>query len=477
MGKKIAMIGAGSVVFCKLLISDIMATPALAGSEFALMSRTWPKLKNMEEFARHMLEDNNVEGEVWATLNRREAIKDADFVVVMIQVGGVGAFGIDYKIPLKYGVDQCVGDTMGPGGIFRGLRTIPVLIDIARDMEEVAKPGAIMLQYSNPMALNCLALGKATSIEFVGLCHGIQTTLQEIATWLSIPKEEITYTCGGTNHMNWFLTLTHGDKDLYPKLHEVLERPEYYKADKVRAEVFRHFGYFMTETTGHMSEYVPWFRKNKRAMDLYCDEPGFGGETGAYYNWCKTVAEKYAGRNMLDYESTKIECRSIEYCSYIMEAVVTGKPFKFMGNVRNDGYITNLPEGCCVEVPTFADDTGLHPASIGCIPSQCAALNRTQINVHILAAEAALTGDPEHIVHALAMDPLTGAVCTLKELRDMAGEMLEAHRRWLPQFEGKKIETKPVISIPKGTEAMKAPPDPAQAILKRFIKLAEQDID
>jgi len=477
MGKKIAMIGAGSVVFCKLLMSDIMTTPALAGSEFALMSRTWPKLKNMEEFARRMLEDNNVEGEAWATLDRREAIRDADFVVVMIQVGGVDAFGIDYKVPLKYGVDQCVGDTMGPGGIFRGLRTIPVLIDIARDMEEVAKPGAIMLQYSNPMALNCIALGKATGIEFAGLCHGIQTTLQEIATWLSVPKEEITYTCGGTNHMNWFLTLEHGDKDLYPKLREVLERPEYYKADKVRAEVFRHFGYFMTETTGHMSEYVPWFRKNKRAMDLYCDEPGFGGETGAYYNWCKTVAEKYAGRNMLDYEFTKIEGRSIEYCSYIMEAVVTGKPFRFMGNVRNDGYITNLPKGCCVEVPTFADDTGLHPASIGCLPSQCAALNRTQINVHILAAEAALTGDPEHIVHALAMDPLTGAVCTLKELRDMAGEMLEVHRQWLPQFEGKKIEAKPVISIPKGMEAMKAPPDPAQAILKRFIKLAEQDID
>jgi alpha-galactosidase len=477
MGKKVAMIGAGSVVFCKLLMSDIMATPSLSGSEFALMSRTWPKLKNMEEFGRRMLKDNNVKGDVWATLDRREAIKGADFVVVMVQVGGVDAFEIDYKVPLKYGVDQCVGDTMGPGGIFRGLRTIPVLLEIARDMEESAHPGAIMLQYSNPMAINCLALGRVTTVGFTGLCHGIQTTLQEIATWLGIPKEEIIYTCGGTNHMNWFLRLERDGKDLYPLLRKVLEKPGYYRSDKVRAELFRHFGYFMTETTGHMSEYVPWFRKNEKAKELYCDEPGFGGESGAYYNWCRTVSDKYAGRNMLDYESTKIEGRSVEYCSYIMEAVATGIPFRFMGNVRNDGYIANLPDGCCVEVPTFADATGLHPVSIGSLPPQCAALNRTQVNVHLLTAEAAISGDPEHIVHALSMDPLTGAVCTLKEIRDMAIEILESQRKWLVQFEGKKISPRQIISIPQGTEAVKTEPDPAQAILKRFMKLAEQKLE
>ena len=474
MGKKIAMVGAGSVVFCKMLMSDIMTTPSLAGSEFALMSRTWPKLKDMEEFGKRMLKENGLDGNVWATIDRREAIEGADFVVVMVQVGGVDAFGIDYRVPLKYGVDQCVGDTMGPGGIFRGLRTIPVLLDIAWDMEELAKPGAIMLQYSNPMALNCLAIGKASGIAFTGLCHGIQTTLQEMATWLGIPKEEIIYTCGGTNHLDWFLTLKRGTEDLYPRLREVMEKPEYYKAEKVRAEVFRHFGYFMTETTGHTSEYVPWFRKNRAAMELYCDEPGFGGETGAYFTWCKAVADKYAGRNMLEFESTKLEERSVEYCSYIIEAVVTGRPFRFMGNVRNDGYIANLPRGCCVEVPTFADENGIHPASIGELPPQCAALNQTQVNVHTLAAEASLTGETEHIVHAMALDPLTGAVCTLKQIRDMASEMLEVQREWLPQFEGKSIPAKPVISIPAGTVAVKAPPDPAQAILKRFIKLAEK---
>lgn len=474
MGVKVAMIGAGSVVFCKLLMADIMATPALEGSEFALMSRTWPKLENMEKFGKQMLKENGIKGSVWATLDRREAIKDADFVVVMIQVGGVDAFEMDVKIPLKYGVDQCIGDTLGPGGIFRGLRTIPVLVDIARDMEELAKPDAVMLQYSNPMAINCLALGKATDIAFTGLCHGIQTTLQEIATWLEIPKDEISYTCGGTNHLDWFLTLERNGEDLYPRLKEVLEKPEYYKADKVRAEMLRQFGYFATETTGHTSEYVPYFRKNQKALDLYCNEPGFGGETGAYYDWCKTVADKFSGKNMLDYESPKIEGRSIEYCSYIIEAIVTGKPFRFMGNVRNDGYITNLPDGCCVEVPTFADDTGLHPSTVGNLPTQCASLNQTQVNVHQLTAEAALTGDPEIAVHAAALDPLSSAVCTLKEIREMTSELLEAQRQWLPQFEGKNIKPTPDISIPEGTEAMHAPPDPAQAILKRFIKLAEE---
>jgi alpha-galactosidase len=351
MSKKIAMIGAGSIVFCKTLMSDIMATPALADSEFALMSRTEPRLRRMETFGKKMLKENSLRGKVWATLDRREAIKGADFVVVMIQVGGVEAFGIDYKIPLKYGVDQCIADSLGPGGVFRGLRTIPVLVDIARDMEKLARPNAIMLQYANPMACNCLALGKASDISFVGLCHGVQTTLDLIARYCRVPKEEISYVCGGINHMDWFLKLEHKGRDLYPVLREVFEKPEYYKNEKVRGEVLRHFGYFMTESTGHLSEYVPWFRKNKEALDLYCDEPSFGGESGAYYNWCKTIAEKYAEHDPLEYESPRIESRSVEYCSYIMEAVATGTPFRFMGNVRNDGYITNLPDGCCVEPP------------------------------------------------------------------------------------------------------------------------------
>lgn len=474
MAHKIAMIGAGSIVFCKTLMSDIMATPALAGAEFALMSRTEPKLRAMEAFGRRMLRDNGLRGEVWATLDRREAIRDADFVVVMVQVGGVEAFGLDYKIPLKYGVDQCIADSLGPGGIFRGVRTIPLLVDIAKDMEKLAKPGAILLQYANPMAANCLALGKASNVSFVGLCHGVQTTLDLIARYCDVPKDEITYTCGGINHMDWFLRLEHRGEDLYPELRRVFERPEFYKNEKVRGEVFRHFGYFMTESTGHLSEYVPWFRKNRKAMETYCDEPSFGGETGAYYSWCKAIADIYAEHDPLETESTRIDHRSVEYCSYIMEAVATGRPFRFMGNVRNDNYITNLPNGCCVEVPTFADDTGLRPTVVGALPPQCAALCMTNVNVQMLAAEAALNADPERLVQAVALDPLTSAVCTLSEIREMCTEMLEAQREWLPGFHGRYIKQKPVISIPADCEPVDVPLDPALAIGKRFSTLLER---
>ncbi len=468
MAMKIAMIGAGSIVFCRTLLNDILGTPALADSEIALMSRTEPKLRAMEEFARRMVRDNGLAAKVWATLDRREAIRNADFVIVMVQVGGVDAFEIDYRIPLKYGIDQCIADSLGPGGIFRALRSIPLLTAIARDMEELAKPGAIMLQYANPMAANCLALGKASNVSFAGLCHGVQTTLDLISRYCGVPKEEITYTCGGVNHMDWFLTLSHKGRDLYPTLRELFERPEFYKNEKVRGEVFRHFGYFMTESTGHLSEYVPWFRKTRAALDTYCDEPGFGGETGAYYSWCRTVADYYATHDPLQFESTRLEPRSVEYCSWIMEAVATGKPFRFMGNVRNDGYIANLPQGCCVEVPTFACDTGLHPTVVGALPPQCAALCMSNVNVQTLAAEAALTADPELVMQAAALDPLSSAVCTLDEIRRMCAEMLDAQREWLPGFNGKSIAARPRISIPDDCVAVDVPLDPALAIGKRF---------
>jgi len=469
MPKKIAMIGAGSVVFTKTLLSDMMATPALAGSEWALMDCAEQKLRRMEKFAKRMLKENSVPGKVWATLDRREAIKDADFVVVTIQVGGFDAYAVDYEVPLKYGVDQCIGDSLGPGGVFRGLRTVPVLVDIARDMEKLAKPGAIMLQYANPMAGNCLALGRVTQVPFVGLCHGVQTTLDLIAGYCGVPKEEITFTCGGINHMDWFLTLEHEGKDLYPILRKVFE--------KVRGEVFRQFGYFMTESTGHLSEYLPWFRKNPKALGLYCDEPAFGGESGAYYKYSKALAAKYAKHDPLEFENPKIESRSVEYCSYILEAVITGKPFRLMGNVPNRGYITNLPEGSCVEVPTYADDTGLHPTRLGALPPQLAACCMTNVNVQILSAEAGLAGDTEHIVHAIALDPLTSAVLTLKEVREMCSEMLEAEREWLPQFKGKKIAPKPTVVIPADCKPVAVPLDPALAINKRFGTLIGQKTD
>ncbi len=474
---KIAMIGAGSVIFCKTLAMDILATEALRDCEFALMSRTRPKLDRMEAFLKRVIEENGLPARVWSTLDRRKALEGADYVIIMIQVGGIEAFRLDYGIPLKYGVDQCIGDTLGPGGIFRGLRTIPVLVDIARDMEELC-PGALMLNYANPMAACCYALGKATDVSFIGLCHGVQTTLDLISGYVGVPKDQIDYLCAGINHMAWFLTIRdkRTGEDLYPRLRENIEKPEYYVNEKVRCEVMRHFGYFMTESTGHLSEYVPWFRSSERAKKLYCDEPGFGGESGAYYKYCAMLAEKYSKVDYLQFESTKLEGRSVEYCSYILEAKETGAPFKLNGNVRNDGYITNLPRGCCVEVPVYVDRLGLHPLRVGDLPPQLAALNQSNITVQGLTVEAALTGNPEYAMQAVALDPLTSACLTLKEAREMTAELLDAQRRWLPQFEGKRLRPAPTISIPKDVKRVEVPLDPALAIAHRFAKLAEQEV-
>ena len=474
---KIAMIGAGSVVFCKTLTSDILATAALAGSEICLMSRTQPKLDRMERFVQRMIDENGRDAKVWSTLDRREALQGADYVIIMIQVGGMDAFTADYEIPLTYGVDQCIGDSLGPGGVFRGLRTIPVLADIVRDMEELC-PNAVMLNYANPMAACCLALGRVAKIPFIGLCHGVQTTLDLISRYVDVPKDQVDFLCAGINHMGWFLSLTdkRDGRDLYPLLRENIEKPEYYINEKVRCEVMRHFGYFMTESTGHLSEYIPWFRSSKRALELYCDQPDFGGASGAYYHYGKMLAEKYKDVDYLSLESPKITGRSNEYCSYILEAMETGEAFHLNGNVRNDGYITNLPDGCCVEVPVTVDADGLHPQSVGDLPPQLAALNQSNVTVQTLAVEAGLTGDPELIVQAIAMDPLTSACCTLKEIRDMTAEMLEAEREWLPQFEGKAPAPAPTIDIPEGTVGVDVPLDPALAIANRFGKLAEQKL-
>jgi len=471
---KIAMIGAGSLIFCKTLTMDILATEALQDVEICLMNRTRPKLDKMEEFVKKVVKANKLPTKVTATLDRREALDGADYVINMIQVGGVDAFRMDYEIPIKYGVNQCIADSIGPGGIFRALRTIPILADMSWDMNELC-PEAILLNYANPMGANCSALGRVAEVQFIGLCHGVQTTLDLISRYVEVPKDQVDFTCAGINHMAWFLSLSdkRDGRDLYPILKKKIEKPEYYVNEKVRCEVMRHFGYFMTESTGHLSEYVPWFRSSDRALELYCDQPGFGGASGAYYNYCNMLAEKYKSVDYLATESPKIEGRSVEYCSYILEAAETDRPFRLNGNVRNDGYITNLPQGCCVEVPVYVDSQGLHPATIGDLPLQCAALNQSNVTVQQLAVEAALTGDPEYAMQAVAMDPLTSAVCTLKEARDMTREMLEAEAQWLPEFKGKKLTRRPIISIPDDVEPVEVPLDPALAIANRFGELAK----
>ncbi len=470
---KVAIIGAGSIVFCKTLMLDILATPGLEDTEFALMAPSTTRTSQVEAFAKRVIQANGLPAQVWITTDRREALRGADYVIATFQIGGVKAFEYDYKIPLKYGVDQCIGDTLGPGGVFRALRSIPVALELAHDMEELC-PRALLLNYVNPMAMVCWALG-TTKVQFVGLCHGVQTTLDLIAGYVGVPKDEIDFLCAGINHMAWFLKLEHKGQDLYPILRERFEKPEYYVNEKVRGEVFRHFGYFMTESTGHLSEYVPYFRKNQKALELYCDEPAFGGESGAYYNWCAFVAQKYEGRDILADEPSTLPSRSIEYGSYVIEAMETGRVFKLNGNVINGGMITNLPPDCCAEGPIYVDRTGLHKTFVGDLPPQCAALNLTNINVQRLAVLAAIHGDPEAVVHACALDPLTGAVLTLKEIRDMVAEMLEVEGQWLPQFQGKKVRPTPIISIPKDVKRAEVPIDPALAIFARFGELSKSE--
>jgi len=328
-----------------------------------------------------------------------------------------------------------------------------------------------VLNYVNPMGAICTTAGRGTGMKMVGLCHGVQTTLDLIAGYTGVQKHEIDYLCAGINHMAWFLKLEKDGKDLYPLLRANMEKPEYYKNEKVRGEVMRHCGYFMTESTGHLSEYLPWFRKNQAALDRYCDEPDFGGASGAYYKYSVMVAEKFATTDVLSIESGDLEPRSKEYCSYILEALETGVPFRFNGNVMNDGFITNLPYDATVEVPVYADREGLHPSTIGDLPLPLVAMNQSNLTVQGLAADAAIDGDPELAFWAVAMDPLTSAVLTLQEIRDMVTEMLEAEAQWLPQFQGKALKRIHSVHVPEGITPAAVPVDPALAINARFGKL------
>ena len=468
---KIAIIGAGSIVFCSTFLNDIFNIKEFDGCEIALMSPTFTKVNKVKDYAQKIISANNLKTKVYATTDRREALKDAKYVICTFQIGGVEAFKYDYEIPMKYGVDQCIGDSLGPGGVFRLLRSTPLFDTLDEEIKELC-PDAYVLNYVNPMGAVCTYLGRYTKMKYVGLCHGVQTTMDLISGYVNVPKDEIDFVAAGINHMAWFLSLEHKGKDLYPLLRENMEKPEYYVNEKVRGEVMRQCGYFMTESTGHLSEYLPWFRKNQQALDLYCDMPDFGGETGAYYNYSKFISDKYLTEDVFELESGKLDPRSAEYCSYVLEAIETGVPFKFNGNVFNDElFISNLPADSCVEVPMFVDNQGFHPLSVGQLPPPLAAMNLSNITVQSLAAAGAKMADPELVFWAIAMDPLTSAVLDLNQIRNMVAEMFEAQKQWLPQFEGKTLKSTPVIHIPADVKPADVPIDPALAINARFGKL------
>ena len=470
---RIVFIGAGSLVFTKVLAMDILATPILRESELVLMSRTAEKLSWSRAFVQRVIEDNGLQAAVWATTDRRKALEGADYVITMLGVGGLDAFQKDYELSLKYGVDLCIANDGGPAGVMRAARTIPVMLEIVRDMEELC-PGALLLNYVNPMSPVCIAIGRSSSIPFVGLCHGVQTTLGLIAAYLQLNKSEIDFLAAGINHMCWFLKLEKEGQDLYPQLRERFERPEYYLPEKVRGETLRHFGYFMTESSGHLSDYLPYFRKNREALKLYCDQPGFGGESGAAPKNYERGTRLFRSRNYLADESSKLAPRSVEYGSYIIEARETGRPFAFNGNVLNQGSINNLPGGCCVEIPLTADGGGLQAHMVGDLPPQLAALCQTNVNVHLLVVEACLKKNLELLFQAMALDPLTSAVLSLKQIRDLAIELIEAERPYLSHFKGRHLQPRSAIHIPAGTEPVKNPLDPALAVVHHLQSLAKK---
>ena len=470
--RKIAVIGAGSLVFSTTLMNDLLSVASLSSSLFVLMDVDIFKARRLEEYLMRMISKHQLKARVVATSDRIDALREADYVIATFQIGGVEAWRVDYEVPTRYGIDVCVGCCVGPGGVFRALRTVPVMVGLAKEMETLC-PNAYLLNYVNPMAMVCMSIGLSTKVPFVGLCHGVQTTLDLISRYVGVKKEEIDFLAAGINHMAWFLKLEKDGVDLYPKFREKLERPEYYINEKVRGEVARHFGYFMTESSGHLSDYLPWFRKNKRSLESYCDQVGLAGETGFSYRFARLMDEKFGSTDFLRHEPGELVPRSADYCSYILEALEGENSFRFQGNVMNKSLVANLPNDCCVEVPVIANHKGLHPQSIGRLPPQLAAMNQSNVTVQQLGVEAALTGDPELVVAAIAMDPLTSSVLTLREIRDMTMEMFEGEAKYLPQFGGRRPKAIHAVATPPGTVGVDVPLDPALAVANRFGKLAQ----
>jgi alpha-galactosidase len=442
---KITLIGAGSVVFTRNLCSDILLTPVLQESTISLMDIDSERLKQARDLVQAIIDQRGLEARVTATTDRRESVQGADYVITTFQQGGLDAYALDIEIPQRYGVEQCVGDTLGPGGVFRSLRTIPVLVDLCNDMDEVA-PDALLINYVNPMAANCWAVDVATGRPHVGLCHSVQGTSEMLARWAGVPYEEVVFLCAGINHQAWFLEFCRGreKEDLYPLIWEAIEKLEIYGQEPVRIELMKYFGYFVTESSGHASEYVPYFRKtaqmvNEDLVPRFTSEADHWfdhGRTGGYLRYCHNrfaeAQKEYQG--LLEGIRNLPTERTHEYGSYIVEAMETNLPARINGNVPNWGLIDNLPQGCCVEVPCLVDGNGIQPTTVGALPTQLAALNRTNVNVQELIVEAALTGDVEAVYHAVMLDPLTAAVCTLPQIRTMVDELLAAQAEWLPQF-------------------------------------------
>jgi len=435
---KLTFIGAGSFGFTRGLVRDVLTFPLLRDAEICLMDIDDERLEFALKSVEKIIQLGNYPAKVWATKDRIEALRGADVVLVTILVGSTDVWRHDIEIPKKYNVDFNVGDTRGTAGIFRALRTIPVMVSIAKDMEQYC-PDALMLNYTNPMAMLCRAMNRASNIQLTGLCHSVQGTAEMLARWIGAPMSEITYTCAGINHQAFYLKYEWNGKDAYPLLREAVEKPEIYNEEIVRNEMFKALGYYVTESSGHNSEYNWWFRKRQDLIEKYCTH-GTGWNPGVHAyilkeyqkregDWKEEAKKWFAKETPISLE------RGHEYAAYIINAIKGGETFQFNGNVPNTKLITNLPDDVCVEVPVFVDKAGLHPVHVGALPPQLVALNHLSVMTEEMAVEAALTGDPTLVYQACCYDPLAASVLSLAEIRSMVNELLEVNRPYLPQFQ------------------------------------------
>lgn len=437
---KLAVIGAGSIGFTRTLFSDLMTVPEFRNIDVSFTDINEHNLNMVTALCQRDLDENGVDIKIRPTPDRREAFKDARYIINCVRIGMLEGFETDVEIPLKYGIDQCVGDTLCAGGIMYGQRGIAAILDFCRDIREVAEPGAIMLNYSNPNAMMTWAANKYGGVKTIGLCHGVQGGHWQIANALGLRQDEVDIICAGINHQTWYISVKHNGEDMLPKLLDAfLANEEYRRTEKVRIDILKNFGYYSTESNGHLSEYVSWYRKRPDEIEQWIDLGSWiNGETAGYLrvcresrnwfeidypNWMKEPARQYIP-----------EKRSQEHGSYIIEGLETGRVYRGHFNVMNNGCITNLPDECIVEVPGYVDANGINIPKVGELPLGCAAVCSQSVWVQRLSVEAAVAGDITLLRQAMLMDPLTGAVCNPAEIFQMVDEMLIAGEQWLPQY-------------------------------------------
>lgn len=442
MGRKFVFIGAGSLDFTRDLARDILTFPAFQDCELMLMDIDEKRLEYARRGVQRIVDARGGAATVKATTDRRKALEGADGVLITILQGGVEVWRHDIEIPKKYGVDICVGDTRGPSGIFRFLRTAPVMLSIIRDVEELC-PNAIVLNYTNPMAMLVSFLQSQTKVNVTGLCHSVQGTADMLAQWIGVEPAKLQYTCVGINHQAFYLELKADGKDAYPLLREAVKRPEVAEEEPVRLEMFRHLGYFSTESSGHNSEYNPWFRKRGDLIEKYCTH-GTGWNPGQYAYILKEYLDREGTweseyKDWLEHGTVELE-RGEEYASNVFNAIFGDHtPYPFNANLRNQGYITNIDEGACVEVPVLSDEEGIHPLGRHTLPQHLDILVSTTAKIEELAVRAAIEGDPRKVFQAILFDPLTASVCSMEEIHSMVQEMLTKNAPYLGYFQSLEL--------------------------------------